>query len=65
MVSARVRREQVSYVCHRGSNECLSMQWFKNRIDAKILIEEYRCHNRTRQVSLNELSSHLIYGDMR
>jgi len=23
-------------------NECLSMQWFKNRIDAKILIEEFR-----------------------
>jgi putative transposase len=24
-------------------DECLSMQWFKNRIDAKILIEEFRC----------------------
>ena len=23
-------------------DECLSMQWFKNRIDAKILIEEFR-----------------------
>ena len=23
-------------------DECLSMQWFKNRIDAKILIEGYR-----------------------
>ena len=37
--------------CQNGSNEsfngkfrdeCLSMQWFKNRIDAKILIEEFR-----------------------
>jgi len=27
-------------------NECLSMQWFKNRIDAKILIEEFRRHVR-------------------
>jgi putative transposase len=25
-------------------DECLSMQWFKNRIDAKILIEEFRRH---------------------
>lgn len=24
-------------------DKCLSMQWFKNRIDAKILIEDYRC----------------------
>jgi len=23
-------------------DECLSMQWFKNRIDAKILIEDFR-----------------------
>ena len=23
-------------------DECLSMQWFRNRIDAKILIEEFR-----------------------
>jgi putative transposase len=23
-------------------DECLSMQWFKNRIDAKILIEQFR-----------------------
>jgi putative transposase len=23
-------------------DECLSMQWFKNRIDAKIMIEEFR-----------------------
>ena len=23
-------------------DECLSMQWFKNRIDAKILIEDWR-----------------------
>jgi putative transposase len=25
-------------------DECLSLHWFKNRIDAKILIEGYRCH---------------------
>ena len=24
-------------------DECLSMQWFKNRVDAKILIETFRC----------------------
>jgi putative transposase len=23
-------------------DECLNMQWFKNRIDAKILIEDFR-----------------------
>ena len=23
-------------------DECLSMQWFKNRIDAKVMIEEFR-----------------------
>ena len=37
--------------CQNGMNEsfngkfrdeCLSMQWFKNRIDAKILIEQFR-----------------------
>ena len=24
-------------------DECLSMQWFKNRIDAKMIIENFRC----------------------
>lgn len=38
-------------------DECLSMQWFKNRIDAKILIEEFRCH-------FNEIRPHSSLGQM-
>jgi putative transposase len=38
-------------------DECLSMQWFKNRIDAKILIEEFR-----RQY--NEVRPHSSLGQM-
>ena len=30
-------------------DECLNMQWFKNRIDAKILIEEFRRQFSTRR----------------
>ena len=39
-------------------DECLSMQWFKNRIDAKMLIEEFRRHyNEVRpHSSLDELT---------
>jgi putative transposase len=37
--------------------ECLSMQWFKNRIDAKILIEEFR-----RQ--FNEVRPHSSLGQL-
>lgn len=38
-------------------DECLSMQWFKNRIDAKILIEEFR-----RQ--FNEIRPHSSLGQL-
>jgi len=38
-------------------DECLNMQWFKNRIDAKILIEEYR-----RQ--FNETRPHSALGNL-
>jgi putative transposase len=38
-------------------DECLSMQWFKNRIDAKILIEEFR-----RQY--NEIRPHSSLGQL-
>lgn len=38
-------------------DECLSMQWFKNRIDAKILIEEFR-----RQ--FNEVRPHSSLGKL-
>jgi putative transposase len=38
-------------------DECLSMQWFKNRIDAKILIEGYRCH-------YNEVRPHSSLGQL-
>ena len=39
-------------------DECLSMQWFKNRTDAKILIEEFRRqYNEVRpHSSLNQLT---------
>lgn len=39
-------------------DECLSIQWFKNRIDAKMLIEEFRRHyNEVRpHSSLNEMT---------
>lgn len=39
-------------------DECLSMQWFKNRVDAKMLIEEFRRHyNEVRpHSSLDELT---------
>lgn len=32
-------------------DECLNIQWFKNRIDAKILIEDFHRH-------FNEISLH-------
>ena len=38
-------------------DECLGMQWFKNRIDAKILIEEFR-----RQ--FNEIRPHSSLGQL-
>src|ERR1700733_6177364 len=38
-------------------DECLNMQWFKNRIDAKILIEEFR-----RQ--FNETRPHSALGNL-
>jgi putative transposase len=38
-------------------DECLSMQWFKNRIDAKILIEDFR-----RQ--FNEIRPHSALGNL-
>ena len=38
-------------------DECLNMQWFKNRIDAKILIEEFR-----RQ--FNEVRPHSSLGQL-
>ncbi len=38
-------------------DECLNMQWFKNRIDAKILIEEFR-----RQ--FNETRPHSSLGNL-
>jgi putative transposase len=38
-------------------DECLNMQWFKNRIDAKILIEDFR-----RQY--NEIRSHSGLGNL-
>ena len=36
-------------------DECLSMQWFKNRIDAKILIEDFR-------YQFNEIRPHSSLG---
>jgi putative transposase len=38
-------------------DECLSMQWFKNRIDAKMLIEEFRRH-------YNEVRPHSSLGEL-
>src|SRR4051812_963199 len=38
-------------------DECLSMQWFKNRIDAKILIEDFRCE-------YNEVRPHSSLGQL-
>ncbi len=38
-------------------DECLSMQWFKNRIDAKILIEEFRRE-------YNEIRPHSSLGQL-
>jgi putative transposase len=38
-------------------DECLSMQWFKNRIDAKILIEEFR-------QEYNEIRPHSSLGQL-
>src|SRR5215467_11866564 len=38
-------------------DECLSMQWFKNRIDAKVLIEEFRRH-------FNEVRPHSSLGQL-
>ena len=39
-------------------DECLGMQWFKNRIDAKVVIEDWRqMYNRVRpHSSLNNLT---------
>jgi putative transposase len=38
-------------------DECLSMEWFRNRIDAKIVIEQYRRH-------FNEVRPHSSLGQM-
>jgi putative transposase len=38
-------------------DECLSLQWFKNRIDAKILIEMFRCE-------YNEVRPHSSLGQL-
>jgi putative transposase len=38
-------------------DECLSMQWFKNRVDAKMLIEEFRRH-------YNEVRPHSSLDEM-
>ena len=39
-------------------DECLNIQWFKNRIDAKILIEDFRRH-------FNETRPHSSLGSLR
>jgi putative transposase len=36
-------------------DECLSMQWFKNRVDAKVIIEDFRCQ-------FNEIRPHSSLG---
>jgi putative transposase len=38
-------------------DECLSMQWFKNRIDAKMLIEQFR-------QEYNEIRPHSSLGQL-
>lgn len=38
-------------------DECLSMQWFKNRIDAKAIIEDFRCQ-------YNEVRPHSSLGQL-
>jgi putative transposase len=38
-------------------DECLSMEWFRNRIDAKIVIEQYRRH-------YNEVRPHSSLGQL-
>src|SRR6185312_3291304 len=38
-------------------DECLSMEWFRNRIDAKIVIEQYRRHH-------NEVRPHSSLGQL-
>jgi putative transposase len=38
-------------------DECLSMQWFKNRIDAKAVIKEFRRH-------FNEVRPHASLGQL-
>ena len=38
-------------------DECLSMEWFRNRIDAKIVIEHYRRH-------YNEVRPHSSQGQL-
>ena len=39
-------------------DECLSMQWFKNRIDAKILIEDFRRRVQRSSTSLEPRATH-------
>jgi len=38
-------------------DECLSMQWFKNRVDAKVVIEEFRGH-------FNDVRPHASLGQL-
>ena len=38
-------------------DECLSMEWFRNRIDAKITIEQFRCQ-------YNEVRPHSSLGQL-
>ena len=45
-------------------DECLSMEWFRNRLEAKVIIESWRCHyNKIRpHSSLNYLTPHQFVG---
>ena len=47
-------------------DECLSMEWFRNRLEAKVIIESWRCHyNEIRpHSSLNYLTPHQFVGKL-
>jgi len=47
-------------------DECLSIEWFRNRLEAKVIIESWRCHyNKIRpHSSLNYLTPHQFAGKL-
>ena len=52
-----VQSEEILHFNGKFRDECLSMEWFRNRTDAKIVIETWRRH-------YNEVRPHSSLGNL-